>query len=153
MLSLSLGALIIVNELQHGRRIDTSRVMQLTQKTEGDVRSTLERLVEYGIIEAKGEKRGRIYHLAASVYRIFGEKAGYVLTRGFEPIQQQEMIIQYLRAHKYIKRSEVTELCKLSSDQAKRLLQKLVKEGKLISYGKGRGTKYGLNPINTSEPI
>ncbi len=149
---LSLDSLIIINELQYERRINITRAMELTQKTEGDIRSTLERLVEYGIIEAKGEKRGRIYHLAASVYRIFGEKVGYVRTRGFEPIQQQEMIIQYLRAHRHIKRSEVAELCKLSPDQAKRLLQKLVKAGKLVQYGKGKGTRYEMKSLNTGEP-
>jgi ATP-dependent DNA helicase RecG len=147
----SLDALIIINELQYERRIDISRAMELTQKTEGDVRSTLENLVEYGIIEVKGERKGRTYHLAASVYRAFGGKAGYVRTGGFEPIQQQEMVLQYLRAHKHIKRSEVAELCKLSPDQAKRLLQKLVKAGKLLQYGKGKGTRYELNSLNTGE--
>ena len=88
-LTLSLDALFILNELQYERRIDISRAVELTQKTEGDVRSTLENLVEYGIIEAKGEKKGRTYHLAANVYATFGEKAGYVRTRGFEPIQQE----------------------------------------------------------------
>ena len=91
----------------------------------------------------------RTYHLAANAYRTFGERAGYVRTRGFEPIQQQEMVIQYLRAHK---RSEVTELCKISPDQAKRLLRKLVKAGKLLQHGKGKGTRYELNPLNTGEP-
>ena len=150
--TLSLDALIILNELQYERRIDISRAIELTQKTERDVRSTLEHLVEYGIVEAKGEKRGRTYHLAASIYRIFGEKAGYVQMRGFEPIQQQEMVIQYIRAHRHIKRSEVAELCKLSPDQAKRLLQKLVKANKLIQYGKGKGTRYELKSLNTGEP-
>lgn len=70
-----------------------------------------------------------------------------------EPIQQQEMVIQYLHAHKYIKRSEVAELCKISPDQAKRLLQKLAKAGKLLQHGKGKGTRYELNSLNTSEPI
>ncbi len=151
--TLSLDALFILNELQYERRIDISRAVELTQKTEGDVRSTLEDLVEDGIIEAKGEKKGRTYHLAANVYRTFGEKAGYVRTRGVELIQQQEMVIQYLRAHKYIKRSEVAELCKISPDQAKRLLQKLVKAGKLLQHGKSKGTRYELNPLNTGEPI
>lgn len=44
----------------------------------------------------------------------------------------QKMVIQYFRADTRIKRSEVAELCKLSPDQARRLLQKLVKVGKLL---------------------
>jgi len=143
--SLSLDALIILNELQHERRIDITRAMELTQKTEGDARSTLERLVEYGIIEAKGEKRGRVYHLAASVYRVFGKKAGYVRIRGFEPIQQEQMVLQYVKGHGKIKRGETAELCKITVFQANRLLTKLWKKGKLSRKGKGKGTYYVLS--------
>jgi len=142
--TLSLDALIVLNELQYERRIDISRAMELTQKTEGDVRSTLERLVEYGIIEAKGEKRGRIYHLAASVYRTFGKKAGYVRIRGFEPIQQEQMVLQYVQGHGKIKRGEAAELCKITVFQANRLLTKLWKKGKLLRKGQGKGTYYVL---------
>lgn len=140
--SFSLDALIIINELQYERRIDISRAMELTQKTEGDVRSTLEHLVEYGIIEAKGEKRGRIYHLAVSVYRIFGEKAGYIRTRGFEPIQQEQMAIQYVKVHGRITRREVIDLCKITSRQATHLLKKLVNKKILVLKGERKGAYY-----------
>lgn len=140
--TLSLDTLIILNELQYERRIDISRAMELTQKTEGDVRSTLEHLVEYGIIEAKGEKRGRIYHLAASVYRVFGEKAGYVRTRGFEPVQQEQMVIQYVNAHRRVTRREVIDLCKITSRQATHLLKKLVDKKILVLKGEKKGAYY-----------
>ena len=140
--SLPLDALIILNELQYERRIDISNAMELTQKTEGDVRSTLERLVEYGIIEAKGEKRGRVYHLAANVYQILGKKAGYVRIRGFEPIQQEQMVHQYVKAHGRITRREVVELCKITSRQAAHLLKKLVDKGVLVLKGERKGSYY-----------
>ena len=142
--TLSLDALFILNELQHERRINISRAVELTQKTEGDVRSTLENLVEYGIIEAKGEKKGRTYHLAANVYRSFGEKAGYVRTRGFEPIQQEQMVLQYVQGHGKIKRGETAELCKITVFQANRLLTKLWKKRKLLRKGQSKGTYYVL---------
>jgi len=142
--TLSLDALIILNELQYERRIDISHAMELTQKTEGDVRSTLEHLVEYGIIEAKGEKKGRTYHLTANVYRTFGEKAGYVRTREFEPIQQEQMVLQYVQGHGKIKRGETAELCSITVFQANRLLTKLWKKRKLLRKGQGKGTYYVL---------
>ncbi|MBA7699407.1 hypothetical protein ES703_108102 [subsurface metagenome] len=142
--TLSLDALFILNELQYERRINISRAVELTQKTEGDVRSTLENLVEYGIIEAKGEKKGRTYHLAANVYRTFGEKAGYVRTRGFEPIQQEQMVLQYVQGHGKIKRGETAELCSITVFQANRLLTKLWKKRKLLRKGQGKGTYYVL---------
>jgi len=69
----------------------------------------------------------------------------------YRPVDRS-MVIQYLRAHKHDKRSEVAELCKVSPDQAKRLLQKLVKVGKLLQHGKGKGTRYELNSLNMAEP-
>ena len=140
--ALSLDSLIILNELQYERRIDITRAMELTQKTEGDVRSTLERLVEYGIVEAKGEKRGRIYHLSANVYKSFGEGARYIRTQGFEPIQQQEMVIQYVKTHGRIKRGEAAELCKITSRQATHLLKRLVDKKILVLKGKRKGAYY-----------
>jgi len=104
----------------------------------------MERLVEYGIIGAKGEKRGRIYHLAVSVYRIFGEKAGYIRVRGFVPIQQEQMVIQYVKGHGKIKRGETAELCRITVFQANRLLTKLWRKGKLLRKGQGKGTYYVL---------
>ncbi len=142
--TLSVDSLIILSELQHERRIDITHAMKLTQKTEGDVRATLEHLIEDGVIEAKGEKRGRIYHLSASVYKVFGEKAGYIRTRGFEPIQQEQMILQYVKGHGKIKRGEAAELCKITVFQANRLLTKLWKKGKLLRKGQGKGTYYVL---------
>ena len=62
--------------------------------------------------------------------------------RGFEPIQQEQMILQYVRAHGRITRREAAELCQISPFQATRLLRKLVGQGKLIAHGTGKGTWY-----------
>lgn len=39
-------------------------------------------MVEAGVLEGRGEARGRSYYLSAAVYRILGEKATYLRTRG-----------------------------------------------------------------------
>lgn len=62
--------------------------------------------------------------------------------RGFEPLQQEQMILQYVRAHGRITRREAAELCQISPFQASRLLQKLVKQEKLAAHGTGKGTWY-----------
>jgi ATP-dependent DNA helicase RecG len=72
-----------------------------------------------------------------------GEKAAYIRTRGFEPLQQENMVIQYVEKHGRITRREVAELCRLGSVQAKYLLEKLVNGSKLRRHGKFKGTWYG----------
>jgi len=67
-----------------------------------------------------------------------------VRRRGFELIQQEQMVLQYVRAHRRITRREAAELCQISLDQAYRLLQGLVEKGVLIQHGKKKGSWYSL---------
>lgn len=81
--------MLVLNTLFFERRIDSPQAGQLIQKGISQARSVLESLRERGLIEARGEKRGRVYHLAAALYRRLGAVPGYVRTRGFDRIRQQ----------------------------------------------------------------
>ena len=63
--------------------------------------------------------------------------------RGFEPLQQEQMVLQYVQAHGRITRREVAELCQISPDQAYRLLKRLTGQGKLKRHGMKKGAWYG----------
>jgi ATP-dependent DNA helicase RecG len=123
--ALRLDELLILNQLEIERRIDTATATALIQKPEGDARAALESLAERGLIQAKGEKRGRVYHLSASTYKALGFAEAYVRTRGFEPLQQEQMVLQYVDAHGSIARSQAADLCQLSEGQASRLLTRM----------------------------
>jgi len=139
---LRLDELLILNRLWSERHLTTVEGIRLIQKSEFEARSVLERLVEAGLIESRGERKGRSYHLSATTYRRMGEKAAYVRQRGFEPLQQEQMVIQYLKKHRRISRSETAELCRIGPFQATRLLKKLVKKEKLKMHGTKKGTWY-----------
>ena len=65
--------------------------------------------------------------------------------RGFEPMQQKQMVLQYLEKHGSISRGEVAELCRLSPPQAYRLLKRLAKQGKIRqTSGSTKGVRYGF---------
>ena len=68
--------------------------------------------------------------------------AGYVRVHGFEPLQQEQMVLQYVDANGQITRTEAADLCSLTPDQASRLLRRLAKEGKLKLRGQRRGSEY-----------
>lgn len=139
---LSLDDLLFLNHLWLDRRLTTSEAAALIQKPEAEARGRLQRLVEAGLIEARGERKGRTWHLSAATYRRLGERAAYVRQRGFEPIQQEQMVLQYVRAHGRITRREAAELCQLEPRQARRLLARLVASGKLALRGTKRGAWY-----------
>jgi ATP-dependent DNA helicase RecG len=82
--------------------------------------------------------------LSAKVYQELGQSADYVRQAGFDPIQQEQMVIQYVKKHGKVTRSEAVKLCRISEDQAKRLLTRMVKDGKLAKQGSGKSTFYEI---------
>lgn len=139
---LGLDELLILNALWQERSLTTGDAAHLLQKSEAQTRSTLHTLVEAGLVEERGQKKDRTWHLAAAVYRLLGDKAGYVRQRGFEPLQQEQMVLQYVEKHGRITRREVAELCRIGPYQATRLLSRLVDEGRLVRHGARKGAWY-----------
>jgi ATP-dependent DNA helicase RecG len=98
--------------------------------------------VEAGLVEAHGAGRGRTYTLSVKVYRHTGQKAAYVRQAGFDPIQQEQMVLSYIDKHGSIKRAEAADLCRIGLFQATRLLRKMTEAGLIQPRGQGKGTFY-----------
>jgi ATP-dependent DNA helicase RecG len=138
-----LDELLVLNKMFYERRIDGETAGRLIQKSQSDGRSVLERLHERGFVEGRGEKKGRAYCLSATLYKSFHMKAEYVRAKGFEPIQHEQMVLDYVHKHGRITRSEAADLCRLSGFQASRLLGKIA--GKYPQFrlvGTRRGAHY-----------
>lgn len=147
----SVDDLLILHAVRTERRISTAEAADLLHVDRDGARSSLNRLVERGLLEARGEARGRTYHLAASVYRRLGDASGYVRTHGFEPLQQEQMVLSYIANNGRITRSEAAELCQMDSSQAARLLRRLRAAGSVTMKGSKRGAYYVLpQPGSTS---
>lgn len=139
---LPVETLIVLSRLRDERRLDLAELARAIQRSETQARSLLERLVEAGLIEGHGTVRGRTYTLSARVYQAAGERAEYVRQAGFDPIQQEQMVLKFVEKHGRITWREVVELCRIGSFQATRLLKRLVKEGKILMNGSRRGAFY-----------
>ncbi len=139
---LHLDSLLILSRLREERRIGLEELSGMTQKGEVETRACVERLIEEGLVEAHGNGRMRDFILSASLYRSSGRKAAYVRQAGFDPIQQEQMVLKYVRQHGSIKRSDVVDLCRISGDQAAKLLAKLKKDNKIEQHGKNKGAIY-----------
>jgi len=140
--ALPVDSMIALSLLRQERRVDTVRLAQAIQKDEASARTVAERLVEAGLVEPHGVKKGRTYTLSPKVYQAMGQPADYVRQAGFDAIQQEQMVLQYVQAHQRITRKDVVSLCRISEDQAGRLLRKLKRENRLRQEGKGRATYY-----------
>jgi ATP-dependent DNA helicase RecG len=137
-----IDALIALACLREQRRLTRHELATAIQKTDGVALGTLEALVERGLVAAHGQGRGRTYTLAAQVYARHGQRAEYTRQAGFDRLQQEQMVRAYVRKHGEIRRQDVIDLCRIGSDQAKRLLARLVEERVLAREGTGKSTRY-----------
>jgi ATP-dependent DNA helicase RecG len=140
--NLGLDELLLLNALWQDRRLTTEEAARLTQKPESDVRVVLNRLVEAGLVEPRGERKGRTWHLSAATYRRLGQPAAYVRQRGFEPLQQEQMVLQYVDKFGRITRGDTCNLCQVGPYQAYRILKNMVEKGLLIAKGQKRARYY-----------
>lgn len=141
---LPIDSLIALALMRHLRRLDSVRLAAEIQRDEDAARRVLERLVEAGLVQAHGVKRGRTYTLSAQLYQRIGDTTGYMRQAGFDPIQQEQMVLKFAEIHGRITRKDVVDLCQISEDQATRLLRKLLTAQKLASQGRGRSRGYTL---------
>jgi ATP-dependent DNA helicase RecG len=76
--------------------------------------------------------------LSATVYRATGDKAAYTRQAGFTALQNEQLVLNYVRQHGRIRRVDVMLLCRLSEGQAKDLIKKLKSRGELLQHGDRR---------------
>jgi len=75
---LTLDDLMLLHRLRLDRQLSAGDAALLIQKPEIEARGRLDHLVERGLVEARGERRARSYHLAAATCRRLGENAGSI---------------------------------------------------------------------------
>ena len=140
--TLPVDALIVLSVLKTERRATVAHLSSKIQKPQSDTRSIVEWLIELGMIEGVGNGSARRYMLSSKVYSISNNTAGYIRQRGWDTLQEREMIISHFDKYSEITREGVAELCRCTANHASWLLRQLVEEGILVLHGKGRGAHY-----------
>lgn len=120
---LGLDDLRIVHEVRAFGSATGGELSEALSKPPATVRTIATRLVELGILEARGSGRGRSYHLTARFYDLAQDRNAYVRVRAADRVQQERMILDYARAYGSIARSQAAELCQISPVQARYLLK------------------------------
>ncbi len=138
----SLEDLLTLHEVRLERRITTTRAAELYQVDRHQARITLNRLADRGLLEVRGNRRGSAYHLSAPLYGQIGVPAEYVRARGFDDVQQRQMVLTFVERYGSITRRDVTELCQIDPAGASRLLRRMRDEGTLELKGARRGSRY-----------
>lgn len=147
---LPIDSLIALAALRGLKRLTTDELAIHIQRESTQARRTLEALVEAGLAQAHGTTRGRTYTLAAGIYQAEGDKAAYTRQMGFSNIQHEQMVLNYVRQHGSVRRGDVADLCRVTSNQARDLLKRLKDSGQLLQHGERKAAYYVLADVTPS---
>jgi ATP-dependent DNA helicase RecG len=144
---LSLDDLLVLSTLQHEGEINLQQVTALVQKPPAQSLTQLERLIQVGWLEVRGRGEKRVYRLAGPASESLSREPVRPIRASKEELARREaLILDHVRTHGRITRSEAASLCQVSSDQARHLLRRLVGQQRLVVRGRGRGVYYEAAP-------
>lgn len=141
---LPVDSLIILAALREQRRASSEQLAAWVQKDVSRVVASIETLVELGMLQAHGAGRGRNYTLSPALYHLLGQDAEYIQQAGFGSLQQEQLVRGFIARNGLITRKDVMRLCRLTSDQAYKLLKRLVDENYIEKQGDRKASRYVL---------
>lgn len=137
--------LLVLRSAADEGELTANEVARLLQADSHRARSVLESAVEMGLLETKGPKRDRTYHLSAGAYERLGRPASYVHRKGFARDQDEQRIVQYAKAYGEMTRKDVLKLLPhLRPAQATYLLRVMRDKGLLEAVGERGGRSYRI---------
>lgn len=142
---LNLNELRIVHEVKAFGSATGSEIVEALGMLSTTARNTLGHLVEAGLLESRGNGRSRKFHLTARFYDVAQDRNAYVRIKGIDPLQQERMILDYVKAYGSITRGQAANLCQTSPVQARIVLKRLVEHGALVLHGERRAARYELS--------
>ncbi|MBE5860415.1 MAG: winged helix-turn-helix transcriptional regulator [Butyrivibrio sp.] len=140
---LSIYALMILSLLKNEKRLTIDQIAAITHLSDGKLRGSIENLIEEGLVEGIGTGKSRSYLLSQKVYKESKHSIQYVRQTGFDQVAYPEMILKLAKTQDgIITKQDVSELLKITPDQAYSEIKKLVKEDKLYRMCGGKYAKY-----------
>ena len=142
---LSIYTLMILSVLNTERRSTVDRIVEITNLSENKVRSSIENMIELGLVEASGKGKSRTFILGRKVYRENKETIQYIRQTDIDDIRYPELVMKLASTQNgIISKQDVAELLKVSTPQAYRIIRQLEEEGKIELLCRGRHSKYRL---------
>lgn len=133
--------LLILSTLQDQKNLNLKEVSKLIQNTQAATKKILYDLISKNFIVIK---KGKDYMLSPWVYKQLKKLDEYIHLSGFDSIQQETMILQYIAENGSITRQSIEALCNIPKQTAIRRIKKLIGEGKIDAVSNGRSRKYCL---------
>jgi ATP-dependent DNA helicase RecG len=140
----TLPELIVLAYLKRNQEIDLQETTRILQRSTYEGHELLGAMVERGVLEPFGQKKGRVYRLSRAVYVELRQAVEYHLHRDAEAAYTESAITNYIRKNGPVSNLVVRTLLRVNRSQSSYLLKRLVAGGKLVLTGHGRTAKYEL---------
>jgi ATP-dependent DNA helicase RecG len=146
----ALNELIVLTYLKRNQELDLQETTRILQRGSYEAHEVLGAMVERGLLEPFGQKKGRVYRLSRAVYVELRRSVEYYLHRDAEAAYAEAAIAGYIRTNGFVTNQMVRTLLRVNKSQSSYILRKLVSAGKLVLRGRGTKAEYVLpNPANT----
>lgn len=139
---MSIYSLLVLSTLRSQRRCSLDELEDMTHLSPTTLRSSIERLVESGLVEARGNSRNREYMLGEKVYKKSGVEKEYSLQKADDADLQA--VLALVSGKGSVSRGDVMDALSVNAGTASGLLSKLVGKGLLERTGKTKGIRYTL---------
>ena len=139
---MSIYSLLVLSTLRSQRRCSLDELKDMTHLSPATLRSSIERLVESGLVEARGNSRNREYMLGEKVYKKSGMEKEYSLQKADDADLQA--VLALVSGKGSVSRGDVMDALSVNAGTASGLLSKLVGKGLLERTGKTKGIRYTL---------
>lgn len=141
---LGLDELLILSALKRKREItlnESSKILQLDMERSREI---LNQMCSKGFLEKSGIKKGVTYRLSGALYKKLGESIIYIREKGIDELRYRELILEYVKKYGGINNRMVRELLGINIYKASRILNELVRTGKLKRIGAKKNASYVL---------
>lgn len=130
---------------QHESISATDLIKLLNLKNRNELSPWLDKLVDDGIVETSGRKKGKEYRVCSHILKESSYKGQTSLKR-IEPYRIRELIIEDLKIYECASLRDIQQRIgdEISYQKLWKQLDNMIKEGILESTGKNRWTKYRL---------
>jgi len=143
--AVELADLLVMDYLTRARSITTGVVAELAQCNESSAGALASRMVKLGWLMPSEDRKVGSYLLSATLRDALGAAVTFVRAKGPSPTQHVRRVLQFAKERGQITRSDVSDLCGVSLDQASRILSGIAKtNNNFVREGKGRGARYRL---------
>jgi ATP-dependent DNA helicase RecG len=140
---LPVNALFVLNVLRDAPGSGILQLSAITNLSETMLKTVLDNAIETGIVEASGSSRRRRYKIPSELY-INRKTTDNVRIKEVDEQRYSELVLSLASSQNYISRADVMHLLHITGSCAYRVLNKLVKNGRIVPVNKGRYAKYRL---------